>query len=108
MHAHGAGRLSDHGPHIDVIALLHTGLAGRAHMLIHGKHDLWGQRQLFRGIIGRILVVRDTDSASAEQFFQSTEIHLRTSLLNCLLLPVSIIQQVIPIIFRAKRRTFPL
>ena len=53
-----AARFSHDRSHKDVVALLDTRRAGRADVLLHGQDDLLRQRELPRGLIGRVFAVR--------------------------------------------------
>ncbi len=45
--------------HKHPVALLNAGFAGCTHMLPHGQDDLFRNRQLLRGQVGRLLVMGD-------------------------------------------------
>lgn len=73
MHAHGTGRPAHHGAHKHPVALLNAGFAGCTHMLPHGQDDLFRNRQLLRGQVGRLLVMGDLRAGALPQ--QGFEIH---------------------------------
>ena len=58
-----AAGLAHQGAHVHVVPLFDNRLAGCADVLAHGQNDLRGQRHLFRGDAGSVLVVGQVDAS---------------------------------------------